>query len=84
VGPEHSFLKESGRVVYESATDEEALDALTECATYEGLLPAVETAHAFFGARRYARLHPGARILIGCSGRGDKDMSILQRTVLAR
>jgi tryptophan synthase beta chain len=84
VGPEHSFLKESGRVVYESATDEEALDALTECATYEGLLPAIETAHAIFGARRYAQQHPGARILIGCSGRGDKDMSILQRTVLSR
>jgi tryptophan synthase beta chain len=83
VGPEHSFLKESGRVVYESATDEEALDALTECARYEGLLPAIETAHAFFGARRYAQRHPGARILIGCSGRGDKDMSILQRTVLS-
>jgi tryptophan synthase beta chain len=82
VGPEHAFLKGSGRVVYESATDEEALDALTECATYEGLLPAIETAHAIFGARRYAQQHPGARILIGCSGRGDKDMSILQQTVL--
>ena len=82
VGPEHAFLKGSGRVVYESATDEEALDALTECATYEGLLPAIETAHAIFGARRYAEQHPGARILIGCSGRGDKDMSILQQTVL--
>jgi tryptophan synthase beta chain len=83
VGPEHSYLKEMGRVIYESATDDEALDALTECATYEGLLPAIETAHAIFGARRYAQRHPGARILIGCSGRGDKDMSILQRTVLA-
>jgi tryptophan synthase beta chain len=82
VGPEHAFLKSGGRVVYESATDEEALDALTECATYEGLLPAIETAHAIFGARRYAQQHPGARILIGCSGRGDKDMSILQQTVL--
>jgi tryptophan synthase beta chain len=84
VGPEHASLKSNGRVVYESATDEEALDALTECATYEGLLPAIETAHAIFGARRYAEQHPGARILIGCSGRGDKDMSILQRTVLGR
>ena len=84
VGPEHSFLKQSGRVVYESATDEEALDALTECARCEGILPAIETAHALSGARRYAQQHPGARILIGCSGRGDKDMSILQRTVLSR
>jgi tryptophan synthase beta subunit len=72
----------SGRVAYESATDDEALDALTECAKCEGILPAIETAHAFAGARRHAKAHPGARILIGCSGRGDKDMPILQRTVL--
>ena len=82
VGPEHSFLMKSGRVAYESATDAEALDALTECAKFEGILPAIETAHAFAGARRYAQAHRGACILIGCSGRGDKDMPILQRTVL--
>jgi tryptophan synthase beta chain len=82
VGPEHAFLMQSGRVGYESATDEEALDALSECAKSEGILPAIETAHAIFGARRYAKSHSGSRILIGCSGRGDKDMSILQRTVL--
>jgi tryptophan synthase beta chain len=58
------------------------LDALTECAKHEGILPAIETAHAIAGARRYAKAHPGARILICCSGRGDKDMPILQRTVL--
>jgi tryptophan synthase beta chain len=82
VGPEHAYLKECGRVSYESATDEEALDALAECARYEGILPAIETAHAFFGARKYAQRNPGSRILIGCSGRGDKDMSILERTLL--
>src|ERR1700678_28687 len=82
VGPEHAFLKSSGRVVYESATDDEALDALGEGGRYEGILPAIESAHAFFGARRYAKSHPGARILIGCSGRGDKDIGILQRTIL--
>src|SRR5271166_1565896 len=82
VGPEHAYLMQSGRVHYESATDAETLDALTECARSEGILIAIETAHAFVGARRYAALHPGARILIGCSGRGDKDMPILQRTVL--
>jgi tryptophan synthase beta chain len=82
VGPEHAFLMRSGRVAYESATDEEALDALSECAKSEGILPAIETAHAIFGARRYAASHPGSRILIGCSGRGDKDMNILLRTVL--
>ncbi len=84
VGPEHAYLKECGRVSYESATDEEALDALAECARCEGILPAIETAHAIFGARKYAKSHPGSRILIGCSGRGDKDMSILQRTLLDR
>ena len=82
VGPEHAWLMRSGRVSYEAATDDEALDALLECAKYEGILAAIETAHAFAGARRYAAAHPGARILIGCSGRGDKDMPILQRTVL--
>ena len=82
VGPEHAFLMQSGRVHYESATDAETLDALTECARSEGILIAIETAHAFVGARRYAAEHPGACILIGCSGRGDKDMPILQRTVL--
>jgi len=82
VGPEHAYLMKSGRVAYESATDDEALDALAECAKFEGILPTIESAHAFFGARRYAQTHPGARILIGCSGRGDKDMPILQRTLL--
>jgi tryptophan synthase beta chain len=82
VGPEHAYLMQSGRVQYEVATDAEALDALMECAKHEGILPAIETAHAFAGARRFAKAHPGARILIGCSGRGDKDMPILQRTVL--
>jgi tryptophan synthase beta chain len=82
VGPEHAYLMKSGRVAYQSATDDEALDALAECAQCEGILPAIESAHAFFGARRYAQSHPGTRILIGCSGRGDKDMPILQRTLL--
>ena len=82
VGPEHAFLMASGRVAYAAATDDDALDALFECAKCEGILPAIESAHAFAGARRYAAANPGARILIGCSGRGDKDMPILQRTVL--
>jgi tryptophan synthase beta chain len=82
VGPEHAYLMQSGRAQYEVATDAEALDALLECAKHEGILPAIETAHAFAGARRFAKANPGARILIGCSGRGDKDMPILQRTVL--
>ena len=82
VGPEHAYLMKIGRVAYESATDAEALDALAECATYEGILPAIESAHAFAGARRFARENPGTHVLICCSGRGDKDMSILLDTLL--
>ncbi len=79
VGPEHSLLKQIGRVDYQSATDSEALAALDECCEAEGILPALETAHALAGARRYAQQHPGQRILIGMSGRGDKDMPILAK-----
>ena len=82
VGPEHALLMAAGRVRYEQATDDEALDALAECCHAEGILPAIETAHAFAGARRWARENPGARILIGLSGRGDKDMPTLQKTLL--
>ena len=83
VGPEHALLKSIGRVRYEAVGDDEALAALAECCGAEGILPAIESAHAFAGARRWARQHPGSRILIGLSGRGDKDMPTLQRTLLA-
>ncbi len=82
VGPEHAHLMTSGRVHYESATDDETLEALAECARFEGIFPAIESAHALHGARRYASAHPGSRILVCCSGRGDKDMPILQKTLL--
>jgi tryptophan synthase beta chain len=83
VGPEHALLMTIGRVRYEAAGDEESLAALAECCAAEGILPAIETAHAFAGARSWAARHPGRRILIGLSGRGDKDMPTLQRTLLA-
>jgi tryptophan synthase beta subunit len=83
VGPEHALYASTGRVRYEAAGDDESLDALAECCRAEGILPAIETAHAFAGARRWAREHPGSTILIGLSGRGDKDMPTLQRTLLA-
>ncbi len=79
VGPEHSLLAMIGRVDYQSATDDEALAALDECCEAEGILPALESAHALAGAKRYARNNPGKRILIGLSGRGDKDMPILAK-----
>jgi tryptophan synthase beta chain len=81
VGPEHAFLKAVGRVDYVSATDDEALDALWECCSAEGILSAIETAHAFAGAREWAKTNPGKRILIGLSGRGDKDMPTLSKYV---
>src|SRR6185503_10210909 len=79
VGPEHAFLQSIGRVEYVSAGDDEALAALGECCAAEGILPAIESSHALAGAKRYAATHPGARILVGLSGRGDKDMPILAK-----
>jgi len=79
VGPEHALLRALGRVTYTSATDDEALDALRECCSAEGILPAIESAHAFAGARKWAAAHPGKKILIGLSGRGDKDMPTLSQ-----
>jgi tryptophan synthase beta chain len=78
VGPEHAFLRESGRARYVAASDDEAVLALRECCEQEGVLPALESAHALAGARRLAGERPGARLLISCSGRGDKDLGILQ------
>ena len=83
VGPEHALLHATGRVRYESATDDEALAALAECCRMEGILPALETAHALVGARRWAARNPGKRAILCLSGRGDKDMPTLQRTLLA-
>ncbi len=77
VGPEHAFLRDVGRVRYTSVGDEEALEALDECSRLEGILPALETAHALAGARREAADNPGITILVGLSGRGDKDLGIL-------
>ena len=77
VGPEHAFLKAVGRVQYVTATDGEALEALEELCELEGILTALETAHAYAAAKRWAADNPGKRILIGNSGRGDKDMPTL-------
>jgi tryptophan synthase beta chain len=79
VGPEHAFLQAVGRVHYVTASDDEALAALQELCEAEGILTALETAHAFAAARRWSRDHPGQRILIGNSGRGDKDMPTLSK-----
>jgi len=83
VGPEHALLLAAGRVRYETASDAEALEAVRACSESEGILPALESAHALVGARRWAATNPGKRILICLSGRGDKDMPTLQTTLLA-
>ena len=77
VGPEHAFLRDLGRARYESATDDEALEALHECSSQEGILPALESSHALAGAKRWASRHPDGRIVVGLSGRGDKDIQLL-------
>lgn len=79
VGPEHALLQAVGRVKYISASDDEALGALEELCELEGILTALETSHAFAAARDWAKLNPGKRILIGNSGRGDKDMPTLTK-----
>ena len=81
VGPEHSLLMTFGGVEYATVTDTEALEALQECCAAEGILPALESAHAFAGARVWAADNPGSRILIGLSGRGDKDMPTLSKHI---
>src|SRR5258706_11065301 len=75
VGPEHSWLKESGRVVYVSVTDQEALDAFQLTCRLEGIIPALESAHAIAHVMRIApKLAPDKLIVLGLSGRGDKDV----------
>jgi tryptophan synthase beta chain len=83
VGPEHSLLLAAGRVKYQAVTDAEALDALQACSESEGILPAIESSHALFGASRWAAANKGRTILVCLSGRGDKDMPTLQTTLLA-
>ena len=76
VGPEHSYLRDSGRATYETATDAEALDAFQALSRLEGIIPALETAHALaWVLRSRGRWTPGDAVLICLSGRGDKDVA---------
>ena len=80
VGPEHAFLKDIGRTEYRPITDAEAMDAFSLLSRLEGIIPAIETAHAVAGAVDLAReLGPQASILINLSGRGDKDVATAAR-----
>jgi tryptophan synthase beta chain len=83
VGPEHALLAQSGRVRYETAGDEQSLAAVRALCELEGILPALESAHALAGAQRWARAHAGGTVVVCLSGRGDKDMPTFQQTLLA-
>jgi len=74
VGPEHAHLAKSGRADYLPITDAEAMDALALLARTEGIICAIESAHAVAGALKLAKESPGSTILVNLSGRGDKDM----------
>ncbi|AEG15415.1 tryptophan synthase subunit beta [Desulfofundulus sp. TPOSR] len=82
VGPEHSYLKETGRVVYTAVTDEEALEAFQLLCRTEGIIPALESAHALAQAVKMAGEMPqDAIIVVNLSGRGDKDVQTVARAL---
>jgi tryptophan synthase beta chain len=82
VGPEHAWLKDTGRAQYVSITDDEALAAFHGCCRIEGIIPALESAHALAYATKLAPTLPkDAVLLVNLSGRGDKDMAtVAERT----
>jgi len=77
VGPEHSYLKVTGRAQYGPITDEEAFRAFKLLSKYEGIIPALESSHAVAMAEKYAKENPGKTIVVNLSGRGDKDVNII-------
>ena len=86
VGPEHAYLKDSGRVRYVSRTDREAIDAFMALCKYEGIIPALESSHALAYAMKLAKkIGQDKNIVVTLSGRGDKDIGILfERNELSR
>ena len=82
VGPEHSYLKELGRAEYYSVTDQQALDALQLLSQREGIIPALETAHAIaYLDTLCPQLTGSPKIVINCSGRGDKDVQTVAKAL---
>jgi tryptophan synthase beta chain len=77
VGPEHAYLHQAGRTTAGTATDEEAIEAFFRLARREGIIPALESAHAVAYALKLARERPDESILINLSGRGDKDLDFV-------
>ncbi len=82
IGPEHAWLKDTGRAEYVPASDEEALEGCTLLARTEGIIPALESAHAIAeAAKRAPRMKKSEIVIVNVSGRGDKDMGILRKTL---
>ena len=80
VGPEHSYLKEIGRVEYHYATDEEVLDAFHKLTRYEGIIPALETSHALaFVSKLVPKMETKQGVIVNLSGRGDKDIDTVAK-----
>jgi len=80
VGPEHAYLRDSGRAQYVSVTDDEAMQALLELCKLEGIIPAIESSHALAYAIKAAKTMEKDKIIVVClSGRGDKDVNTVQR-----
>ena len=80
VGPEHSYLKDTGRAEYYSVTDREAVDAFGRVSQLKGIIPALETSHAFAYLENFCpQLEGSPRIVINCSGRGDKDVQTVAK-----
>src|SRR5207244_9652333 len=78
IGPEHAFLHDAGRAEYTCASDTEALEGFELCANLEGIIPALDTAHAFLPALRIAHdLGRDDSIIVNLSGRGDKDVQLV-------
>lgn len=77
VGPQHSYLKDIGRVEYETVSDQECLDTFISLSRLEGIIPALESAHAVAYAMKIAPELPGQNLLINLSGRGDKDLDFV-------
>lgn len=77
VGPEHAYLRDLGRVSYQSASDDEAIDAFFKLSRLEGIIPALESAHAIAYAMKLAKEMQFGSILVNCSGRGDKDLEFV-------
>ena len=85
IGPEHAYLRHIGRAEYAYATDAEAIEAFKTLARLEGILPALESAHAIAHAQRLGRqLGPSSVILVNLSGRGDKDVHTMEKHVETR